>query len=120
MHANELRIGNWVKYSEDGTIFKVVTISPTGLTVESEKETEWIEIWQFEPVILSEDWLVKCGANKKAELKYIHGEFTLNYLPSYKYWYVTRYGEYCSKVEYVHEWQNLYFALTGKELEIKL
>jgi hypothetical protein len=116
MQANELRIGNWVE--QPTGVGEVDVIYPDAIKLKS--RSMGYSPNQTNPVILTEDWLVKYGAVKKAELKYIHGEFTLNYLPSYKYWYVTRYGEYCSKVEYVHEWQNLYFALTGKELEIKL
>ena len=73
---------------------------------------------KIEPIPLTEEWLLKFGfeKNKNSDLY-----FRLN---NYEYFIengiidngYSRMNEI--SVKYVHQLQNLYFALTGKELEI--
>lgn len=64
MEANELRINNYVLFSEDSTVFEVTEISKTSLSVKNETEEAWIEIDEFEPIPLTEEWLIKFGFKK--------------------------------------------------------
>jgi hypothetical protein len=102
MKANELRIGNYIHHL--GRVMEV-------------KKTYYVSlILDFcEPIPLTEEWLLKFGFEKSSyyyEIKGIaislgeDGRTILNGC-----------GEVNAKhCVYVHQLQNLYFALTGKEL----
>jgi hypothetical protein len=115
MIANELRIGNLIKFSEDGTIFTVGSIEERGFTVQNDEETTWIEAEEFEPIPLTEEWLLKFGfkiwdRNKWSDLgmNIVLLENGDNFLFLANQRHVN--------IFYVHQLQNLYFALTGEEL----
>jgi hypothetical protein len=101
MKANELRIGNWLQWKADKRPFQVSIID----TTETSKETK------AEPIPLTEEWLLKFDWNG----------FKIGYIDSYFkidengcLWYC---GDFTGVVLlYVHQLQNLYFALTGEEL----
>ena len=111
MKATELRIGNWVQFRHTETPV-LITL---GDFVREYKE-EHLE--DYEPIPLTEDWLIKLKED---------GSFKLRFIKSIAAFEVQRKyvgiesGEewiFISNVRYVHEWQNLYFALTGEELEL--
>ena len=113
MKANELRIGNWVELNQTGET-TYTTIQPSSFSVKP-------EIY-FKPIPLTEDWLEKFGF----EL----GKVKVG-LPAFKHpdlemtlvFYDGSFGIAGAKkqppLDYVHQLQNLYFALTGEELTIK-
>jgi len=78
-----------------------------------------------EPILLTEEWLDKfshCALTEKTKKGLIVVDrFKLIWKPEYNYWYVLDFmnDTYITKVEFVHEWQNVYFSLNGKELTIK-
>ena len=111
MKATELRIGNWVMYS---SIIKV-------------NENKIIECVdhpdRFAPIPLTEEWLERFGFVKCDTPHYSRGEFYIlrdfYYWTSYSGLVVNGYDpidEVSIIVKHVHQLQNLYFALTGKEL----
>jgi len=128
MIANQLRIGNLIKFSEDGTIFTVGSIEEKGFTVQNDEETTWIEAEEFEPIPLTEEWLLKFGFHKKDAEWYLHPCFELKIIVFNKgefngvmFYTRTIHTDftpiYCTKhINHVHQLQNLYFALTGEEL----
>ena len=84
----------------------------------------------FEPIPLTEEWLTKFGFEKDDVNTYIHYSLpsgTGIYFESGNDWNFNDAnicGDYdeCIHVklpQYVHQLQNLYFSLTGKELTIK-
>lgn len=132
MVLNELRIGNWIDSSMCGhasTFSKIGMVSQEG----------WIGLQQegtlsmngtsknfISPIPLTEEWLVKFGF-----------VYTMDY-DEYRYkekthWFNIQFDEIDGeriyifgkdnmsdvKIEYVHQLQNLYFALAGEELEQK-
>ena len=120
MKTNELRIGNLVYFND-----KVVNITIGDFHI-IEKESKF-----FKPIPLTEEWLLKFGFEKDDNF----GNWHLNHLEIYKkdlsvigidnkgniYWYFYAADDYYSwtqKLDYVNQLQNLYFALTGKELTI--
>ncbi len=133
--ASELRIGNLVKFSEDGAVFEIETIDRSGFDVSGNGEVTWIEADQFEAISLTEDHLLKFGLIKKYlenqfedggfELKedktrwysWVRGLFNLEIQPDGEIW-IEVYSHYVH-VKHVHQLQNIYFALTGEELELR-
>jgi hypothetical protein len=126
MKANELRIGNYVnnmgvmiKFDEadwDCIVSKAFSQNP---------------MERYEPIPLTEDILLKCGFEKKNERFETVVVYTRFYLrPCYSdgfYWGFDMNKEQCDcelndnkEVIHLHQLQNLYFALTGEELTIKL
>ena len=115
MKANELMVGNLVIFSEDQTIFKVEEISTTGLAVSNENESTWIEIDQFQPIPLDEEWLKRFDWQLISNINYYFN----SYFSIDIYGHVYYQNDYTGLNIYtVHQLQNLYFALTGKELTI--
>ena len=81
----------------------------------------------MQPIPLTEEWFERFGA-KKDDLEhdsYVLSSITCDYrffknylLDNTIYWTCEKVlGDTC--IQYVHKLQNLYFALTGQELEIK-
>jgi len=106
MKSSELRIGNLINVN--GEIQEVCDIPlPENCT---DKNTK--------PIPLTEEWLLKFGFersglyNVKSQV-YIYDEHGL---VDTGYEYRFNYTE--MKLKYVHQLQNLYFALTGEELTI--
>ena len=120
MKASELRIGNIIQYSEDSVIFKVIGVHEYGLDVENDIETTYIELDQFEPIPLTEEWLFKFGFKKDGKYNSSDrwmGIFNQPLIMGNGYLTIPNYP--LTEIKYVHQLQNLYFALTGQELEIK-
>ena len=113
MKASELRIGNLVNYNEGG-IFKVIGIHEFGIDCENEIETTYMEYENFKPIPLTEEWLLKFGF-KNNRL----GLFDCVKVGDDIGYHIYFIGKHLKEVQYVHQLQNLYFALTGEELTIK-
>ncbi len=119
--ANELRRLNKVVFAEDGTVFDVLLIEETGLIVKNEEEEFWCEIDQFEGIPITEEWLLRLSDLKNFGKYYFHPFAIFPEGGVFKAWIDTCEGYEPTNytVSYVHQLQNLYFALTGEELEIK-
>lgn len=113
MKASELRIGNWVKCKEQ----------PDGFQIQSHSfivcERDQL---MYEPIHLTEEWLVRFGFENNGYNYWTHSEQYFELRDKHpNYCYCVNCGEYdCSEdIQYVHQLQNLYFALTGEELILK-
>ena len=109
--ANELRIGNWVRiYTTDNprddkieTVYKI--------------EEDAINGWIFyHPIPLTEEWALKID-------EIWGGDYQLFFNTDDNHLYSDSNFAMCNrlswdKLEYVHQFQNLVFALTNKELKI--
>jgi hypothetical protein len=121
MKINELRIGNYISPLGRGiTVVEGLCIWD-GLIQSSNFAERGIE--DFEPIPLTEEWLLKFGATEKYKSvsnRWSFGIFALDD-PEDEDGILTNEFYYDStlKVKYVHQLQNLYFALTGEELTIK-
>jgi len=120
--VNEIRIDNYLK-APLGEIMQVKQIghkdNPNYIYCTYENG---FGVNGFEPIPLTEEWLLKFGFEKHrfSHLKkhksgvvlcLLDDCFVLN---NYKDHLIINY-----KNKYVHQLQNLYFALTGQELELK-
>jgi hypothetical protein len=129
MEANELRIGNYVNVPrEDQSPFKIDGfdfLNSDGGKIESEVKIDGKKLhpltWylsDLSPIELTEEWLLKMEFSwKNIPERYMLGswstlrvcrDLTIEYKDSY-----------LVNVKFVHQLQNLYFALTGEELTIK-
>ena len=122
LKAKDLRIGNYVIFNTNDTPFQ---ITPVGLLELSQIENS-LTPYFYEPILLTEDWLIKFGFKKLTA-----GEGSENYVEYYEIsnLVVCNWGDgfimsnsfshgIRVDLKYVHQLQNLYFAITAKELEL--
>lgn len=112
MKASELRIGNFVRNNMNGEILIPCDILCDGINTEN---FEGLNYGFIEPIPLTEEWLLKFGFE-------ITGNFqTKDRFQTHKQdgiiWF--EHGYIVVELQYVHQLQNLYFALTGEELTFK-
>jgi hypothetical protein len=140
MKANELRIGNYIadrgnkewQIDHWESINKLSAKSNAtmcmGILMETHPMTEYVDY--IKPIPLTEEWLLKFGFTHQYKTKKgqdffdrsINSEFQLyvnlnDSRVSINKKYVG--NVYSKKIQYLHQLQNLYFALTGEELTIK-
>jgi hypothetical protein len=113
MEANEMRYGQYY-FGEKGEIecFDM-----------SLYHVDTFDHWK--PIPLTEEWLIKLGFGMESPGFYSYGEesmadycYNLDDKTFHEY-YPTSDMNCLAKCEYVHQLQNLFFALTGEELTIK-
>jgi hypothetical protein len=108
MKANELRLGNLVI---DGHDVEVVNYRMIEMLVKNQAE--------FDPIPLTEEWVEKFGFHFKGDDEYrLDGEYHLEKESrgAYDFYFV---DGWLGTIKYVHQLQNLFYALTRKELTIK-
>ncbi len=110
MKSNELRIGNWIREFNFGDM-----------------EAELIDIEYisqgdtlYHPIPLTEEWLLKLGFEKHGN-KYGKNElyFDMAHSENNVIWKFTHTYPRQIQIYFVHQLQNLYFALTSEELVLK-
>lgn len=118
----ELRIGNLLKCGDK--IVEVEDIGDTGINLQWLHEMSHYDYDynQLSPIELTPEWLEKIG-EKCTDINGWEYQIRVGALKWYFRWNTEWYSEIGgiyidSKVQYVHQMQNLYFALTGKEISI--
>lgn len=113
IQANELRIGNYIEFMNDST-----SGQPQKFEVQ-----DYSVIGRIEPIPLTEEWLLKLGfikddAYEKSytsriirgrNIRVFHHNNATHFLLNM---------HFAVDLKYVHQLQNLYFALTSEELQI--
>jgi len=132
VEANELRVGNLVHRNDYvSDLFQIRSISQDRIHAINVVEIDVVNntiyssdctLSELEPIPLTEEWLLKFGLEKSMEWTFtkelIGGNILVYYLGEkgvsigFK-----NYSDF--ECKYAHNLQNLYFALTGKELTIK-
>lgn len=119
--SNELRIGNIVNKLIMGYKKDPVAVQ-RNITINAED----LRHQYFDGVPITDEWLNKFGFEQEMGqmfIEYRHGEeegFKLASRADYETWlYFYPEGGLKLNIQYVHQLQNLYFALTGEELTIK-
>jgi len=126
IQLNELRIGNFIKgpLAINGVFYPDIA---TAEHIEFQLKLDhfvWFKTNQnlfelIEPIPLTEEWMLKFSDAKKFELKWnLHQYITV--VKRYdKYFLHFSDKGYLLDVKYVHQLQNICFALTGEELQVK-
>lgn len=115
MEIHELRIGNIINCIEYG--IGITTIVESGSDIDSLKGKE-----NFIPMELNDNWLLKLGFIKLdvSDPFYIHSDFmSIKISLDLKMIAFNNLNLHNVKFGFVHQLQNLFFALTGHELKIK-
>jgi len=125
IRAQDLRLHNWIK-SPEGVEFQITSIDFDELhSNPHEYYVNSFELIRCSPIELTEEWLLEMG------FKEVNGSYR-------KYWYLLNSNHFkiafdedgyylideaedviYSAFKYLHQIQNLYFALTQTELTIK-
>lgn len=122
---NELRVDNWVYNSYTKQNIQVYPMMIPQLH-RLEKENGSLKDCNIDPIPLTEEILLKCGFRDVSSYKdyWLTVEDDLTIEISVRrnemcFTCVSDVGLLCD-VKYVHQLQNLYFAISGKELKIEL
>ena len=117
MKANELRIGNYVSVTWNGSS-EITEIEQYHVRLKD----GFSDIESLRPIPLTKEWLLKFGFNANRyndEFELYPLMFDCEYT-DHGEWNISYDGHPLStEVKYVHQLQNLYFALTGEELTLK-
>lgn len=122
MEASELRIGNQILVNGVPVVVGYGIITDLYQKNKGIKNN-YLDTLTFAPIPLTEEWFLRAGF-KKESLELPIEIFDVNNVFN---WHeedggmVITFGYYGRiKIQYFHQLQNLYFALTGQELTIKL
>ena len=121
MNANELRIGNWVYDKRNKKNVSVSELSndfPNEVGYKTENGYWMTGALEYNPIPLTPEILEKCGFGKSDSIHFgavITGERVTD-VKNVAEIYVKRVG---IRAQYLHQLQNIYFALTGEELKIE-
>lgn len=141
MEVQELRIENCIRYN--GSVASVYAISnPTPNSYNNFNNKEQVTLWcnrlihatidEIEPIPITEELLLKIGFKKDVDANSLYRYAIDNCLFEIRFWdsgTLIKLENYCEdcvrkvhlpKTPNLHQLQNAYYLLTGKELEIKL
>ncbi len=109
MKANELRIGNWIY---DAQCQQNIQIG-TGLHIDNLDPLS-------KPIPLTEEWLKRFGFDENLK-EFVKSGISIREENNNSVFWVWGFylGFSHGGIKHVHQLQNLYFALTGEELELK-
>ena len=120
INAKELRIGNLIGFGEK--YFQVHEIQEKCFYVLGEKGIELKNtVAELKPIQLTEEWLQKLGFKQNKFDKVFEVEncqIEIYFFDNDIKCTVCVDSVINKKIEYVHQLQNLYFALTGSELTV--
>ncbi|KAA0126458.1 hypothetical protein FY557_17565 [Chryseobacterium sp. SN22] len=130
MDAKELRIGNYVYYngchSIITTIGKKSVIIELGTVIKEHSaytESQNPNLDEIAGILLTEEWLLDFDYINTIENYWSNGILEIRYDNDNKHFYyeylISSGRSEILVLQYVHQFQNLYFALTGKELTLK-
>ena len=128
MNAAELRIGNWISsytfLDARPVHYGPKEISKKKVTADDIKFISDNFLATYQGIELTPEILGKCGFEWVVNYhRWVHPETkyeVIEFGPGYGFQNAISREVHQPKLEYVHQLQNLHFALTGKELEINL
>lgn len=132
MGVKEYRVGNLVNefigIGDNGVEYRLVEICG----IEPSFDYVWLNyangsgvykrhIDNVEPIPITGEWLLRFGFDKSEYVGYFTpcAKYMIDWDDINSFILYKDYGTKDVKIQYVHQLQNLYYALTGKELERK-
>jgi hypothetical protein len=126
MEANELRVGNWIinPFGGKGTVESIHLDS-----VKLKESNSFVPLVHCKPIQLTDEILLKCGFKKGDEYYLSPSDYSTEGFVDMMCFNLkecefiidmSQYSGYSVSIKHLHQLQNLYFALTGKELQITL
>ena len=119
MEAKNFRIGNLVKYED--RIFRIHSLAEELPTLDTTEFGIGVVDWNnLKSIELTEEWLINLGFEQDTDIRcrWYHINGSLAYDLDDNCIRIDDTWEF-GKRQYVHELQNLFFALTCTELELK-
>ena len=119
MKANDLRIGNYLNGKQGHVI---VTEIRTNNIVKIQDNTSSFDVGTCLVAIpTTTEWLLKLGFkyNESSSLYEKRGYDVDIKDGEYCHFYIPEFGDWYQDTEYIHQLQNLYFALTLEELKLE-
>ena len=130
LKTEELRIGNLVYFNDnmfpgkENQIVEIIKISKNFVYDKTNKNTIIGELENYKPIEINQDILLKLGFNWNDGAPYHdetiledcffgYSENEIQIFSGYEY-------KLLKRIKYVHQFQNIYFLLTNKELKTKL
>jgi hypothetical protein len=117
MKANELRIGNVVnRHKFEGDVVHVID-SKDIYIIENSDPKSVLYVKNYSPIPLTEEWLLRLGfVSNPYQDRYEYGDIDIECDKTKGETILWASG--APHIKYVHQVQNLIFALTGKELTL--
>lgn len=117
MKANEFRIGNLINRPDlgDGHLRTESILAIYERVKTTGPVPTILDFKDIEPVPITKEWMTRLGFAPVREGKWEHGTMPLEiyWNERMRFYYGNAVG---ISLDYVHQLQNLYFALTGEEL----
>ena len=112
MNANELRIGNYVETNIESKKYKEIDVNHLDISLLVQFKGR-----RYKPIPITEQWLIDLGFTKPRSIivEYKKNGFELYFITTDDF-YQAELGSFTIDVKFVHQLQNLYFALVGEEL----
>lgn len=107
MEATQFRIGNLVSWKGSGKEFKI--------TLQSLYEGANLD---WKPIPITKEWLLRFGFKENDMLGFSIKTDMYEYI-EFNSFLLCWVNEIKKSIKYVHQLQNIYFALTQKELKLK-
>jgi hypothetical protein len=123
MTAIDLSIGNFI---DRNGLMEVKTINQTTIRVYDHVNkcsiSHGFPLYEFDGIPIDSEWLVKFGFLMHDGENYGRGDFKLIHFPEdfgYGFYHSDNFDLLLCDIKYVHQLQNLYYALTKQELTIQ-
>ena len=110
MKNNEFRIGNNLLLTDIKEICTITSISNKYIGYDSLTRTGEAVLECLKPIQITEEWLLKFGFYE------FNGWYKKDNLEIYKTTFCFYIPNFSIELNYVHQLQNLYFAITNNEL----
>lgn len=120
---NELRLGNLLDFEGETCIVREID-SSGAVVLFNNNEEYWIDLFQFNGIPLTEEWFLKFGFENNNGFWSLKNIDILDFKLNKDYIIIFNENPANSGIsgrkliKYVHQLQNLYFALTGEELTL--
>ena len=117
LDSHEIRLGNTYKVEMGDGTYKSDLINLEDLSNLLDDEIDDF----YQAMEISKDWLLKLGFKyNEFEDMYQNNGYDVDIEDGvYCHFYFCEYGDWYKDIDYVHQLENLYFALTGEELTYK-